>query len=1098
MATATTQHTRIRGEVERVFFSSADFSAGRFITERGDRIQFAGNVVVQENQPLVLHGKFIKHPKYGFQFEVASMEFDRQMDARGLANYLANNPDIKGIGPAKARIIAERFGSDFEQYLIDEPEKIADAAKVPISVIEALRDHWLETSNVNQATTALAAYGLTHHQVTKLVKKLGNNAVGIIERDPYVIVGQIDGFGFKRIDKIARQVGVAKDEPSRVRAGILFCVDDALDQGDCWVEYEDLLDRANELLVMDCLDSRERIEKHLDDLIDEKVLSCYSADCRFLVAKPFIRQMEEDLARVFAGGTKLSPCFGDKSDLRAKVRRFAPRLNPRQTEAAVNAAAHSISLISGGAGSGKTFTIAAITRLCDEHDLGVVLCAPTGKAAKRIEEATGREASTIHRLLGFNGKTYARDSQNPISADVVVVDECFDYNQCVLTEYGWDYIGRVVNQRKDVRVWSRDPETGLLQLRPIIRWLKHPAPDRLLKITAGRSRSTRHARVIRCTPDHKILTPYGYRRASDLRIGEEIVVRGHRFTPEQRSILVGSLLGDAGLYRGEARSSPQVVLVHGEKQSDYLDFKRKAFGTLAGKVRASKSGYSGDDVLHMSLAVNDETYDISKEMVLNGKHPSGRRRWSPTNRFLEMVDELALAIWYFDNGSSGERTLKDGTKRYSATLHTQRFSKADLYRIAEFLNIRFGLSPSVRPDSRGYWILVFNTEETEKLFDIIRPYTPACMSRKIDTDGRYSYQPSVEQDTCVARIQEIEQCEPSQAHVYDIEVADFHNYVAGNIIVSNCSMIDVPLAWQLFHSIDLDRTAVVLVGDHNQLPPVGPGNILRDLIESRALPTTILDDIVRQAGILKENSMAILKGEVPKTPQRDTSARGAWYVADQHTDPERVQRFIFDLFEHTLSEKLGFDILRDVQLLTPTHKGPLGTVELNTRLQRLIQQKLWNYDAPPIQPGRRPKLLINDKVIQTRNNYDLGVMNGAMGIVRSVGIDGSISIEFEDKMVHIEAGSPHRSDIQLAYALTIHKSQGSEFPCSIVIAHKSHSFMHHRNLLYTGVTRASQTAIIVGDHWGITNCAKRVQVDARKTLLSLILPCLSSEVKVER
>ena len=726
MPTATTQHTRIRGEVERVFFSSANFSAGRFITERGDRIQFAGNVVVQENQPLVLHGKFIKHPKYGFQFEVASMEFDRQMDARGLANYLANNPDIRGIGPAKARIIAEQFGSDFEQQLINEPEKIADAAKVPISVIESLRDHWLETSHVNQAMTALSAYGLTHHQVTKLVKKLGNNAVGIIERDPYVIVGEIDGFGFKRIDKIARQVGIDKDNPGRIRAGIVFCVDDALDQGDCWVEYEDLLGRANELLVMDSLDSREQIEKHLDGLIDKKALTCYSADSRFLVAKPFIRRMEEDLARVFADGAKTNPCLGDKPDLQTEIKRIAPRLNPKQLDATVSAAVHSISLISGGAGSGKTFTISAITRLCDEHDLRVVLCAPTGKAAKRMEEATGREASTIHRLLGFNGKTYARDSENPISADMLIVDEV--------------------------------------------------------------------------------------------------------------------------------------------------------------------------------------------------------------------------------------------------------------------------------------------------------------------------------------------------------------------------SMVDVVLAWHLFQAIDLERTSVVLVGDHNQLPPVGPGNILRDLIESRALPTTILDDIVRQAGILKENSMAILKGEVPKTPQRDTSVRGAWYVADQHTDAERVQRFVLDLFEHTLNQKLGFDILRDVQLLTPTHKGPLGTVELNTKLQRLIQRKLWNYDAPPVQPGKRPKLLVNDKVIQTRNNYDLQIMNGAMGIVRNVGFDGSFSIEFEDKMIHIEAGSPHRGDIQLAYALTIHKSQGSEFPCSIVIAHKSHSFMHHRNLLYTGVTRASQTAIIVGDHWGIANCAKREQVDARKTFLSLLLP----------
>ncbi|MHB9038952.1 MAG: SF1B family DNA helicase RecD2 [Armatimonadota bacterium] len=725
MPTATTQPVRVRGEVERVFYSSANFSAGRFITDSGDRIQFAGNVVVQEHQPLVLHGKFVQHPKHGRQFEVASIEFDRQMNASGLANYLANNPDIKGIGPAKARIIAERFGSDFERSLTEEPVRIAEVAHVPLAVIESLRDHWQETSHINAALTALAAYGLTHHQVTTLVKKLGNNAVGVIERDPYIIVGEIDGFGFKRIDKIARQVGISKDNPSRIRAGIVFCVEEALNSGDCWVEYEDLLNRANELLVMDCLDSRERIDKHLDKLIDEESLACYALDSRFLVAKPTILRMEEDLARVFAEGRKSNPHFEAPDLLNGVVSDIDPELNAQQNAAVVVAGKHSISLISGAAGSGKTRVISTITRLCESRNLKVVLCAPTGKAAKRIEESTGRKASTIHRLLGFDGKTYARNEHNPISADVVTVDEA--------------------------------------------------------------------------------------------------------------------------------------------------------------------------------------------------------------------------------------------------------------------------------------------------------------------------------------------------------------------------SMIDVALAWHLFNAIDLTRTSVVLVGDHCQLPPVGPGNILRDLINSKVLPTTILDDVIRQAGVLKENSIAILKGEVRKTHRPAGDLRGAWYVADQYTEAERAQQFILDIFEHSLQEKLGFDILRDVQLLTPTHKGSLGTAELNILLQRLIQRKLWNYDVPLVPPGKRPKLLVHDKVIQTRNNYNLGVMNGSMGFVRDVSAKGALTVEFEDKIVHIEAGSPHRNDLQLAYALTIHKAQGSEFPCSIVVTHKSHSFQHHRNLLYTGVTRASQTAIIIGDHWGIANCAKHVRVDARNTFLSLIL-----------
>jgi exodeoxyribonuclease V alpha subunit len=720
-----TEHTSIRGEVERVFYSSAGFSAGLFITDTGERVQFAGSIVASEHQPLVLSGGFIKHPKYGRQFQAVSMEFDRRPDVRGLANYLANNPEIKGIGPAKAKILAEGFGSDFESALTARAEDMARAAHLPLSVIEDLRDHWLRTRDLNSAMAVLAGYGLTHYQITKLIKKLGNNAVGAVERDPYVLIHEIDGFGFKRVDKIARQVGVAKDAPSRIRAGIVSVVSDALDAGDCWVEYEDLIHRSNKLLIMDALDSRERIEFYLDQLIDEESLSCFGADSRFLVAIPSIRRMEESLAITFGCGKNTNPWFEDLERLDSLVRDTSPDLTDRQREAVVAVCRHRISLITGGAGSGKTFTIKAITDVCDARGLSVVLCAPTGKAAKRMEQSAMRPASTIHRLLGFDGTDYARDREDPVPADMLIVDEA--------------------------------------------------------------------------------------------------------------------------------------------------------------------------------------------------------------------------------------------------------------------------------------------------------------------------------------------------------------------------SMIDVSLAWRLFEAVDISRTSVVLVGDHNQLPPVGPGNILRDLIDSRAVPTVVLDDIIRQAGLLKENSIAILRGEVPETPHRESADFGTWFVADQHTEPERVQKFLLAQFEQTLSEKLGFDLLRDVQVLTPTHKGPLGTVELNTRLQRLIQRKLWDCDVPAAQPGRRPKLLVNDKVIQTRNNYEIGVMNGAMGIVRRSDPNGALSVEFEDKVVNIEAGSPHRADLSLAYALTIHKAQGSEFPCSIVIAHKSHSFMHHRNLLYTGVTRARKTAIIIGDRWGISTCAKRVQVDERKTFLSLLL-----------
>jgi exodeoxyribonuclease V alpha subunit len=307
------------------------------------------------------------------------------------------------------------------------------------------------------------------------------------------------------------------------------------------------------------------------------------------------------------------------------------------------------------------------------------------------------------------------------------------------------------------------------------------------------------------------------------------------------------------------------------------------------------------------------------------------------------------------------------------------------------------------------------------------------------------------------------------------------------LVVDEVSMVDIALAWRLFQAVDRTRTAVVLVGDHNQLPPVGPGNLLRDLVRSVAVPTAVLTRIIRQAGVLKENSTAILDGEVRPTADSLVGARRPWYVIDKFTDREDVRRMLLLLFEEVLQERLGYDLIRDVQVLTPTHKGPLGTVELNIELQRLLQQKLFGVEVAAVEAGHRARPYPGDKVIQTKNDYELAVMNGAMGIVINAGGDGSLVIDFDGRRVEIEAGSDALGNVQLAYATSIHKVQGSEFPCAVVIAHKSHSFMHHRNLLYTAVTRAKESVVIVGDRWGIDNCAAKRQVDRRNTFLSFLL-----------
>jgi exodeoxyribonuclease V alpha subunit len=710
-----------RGTVEALFFSSPKFSAGRLRTGDGQIVSFAGSLMVRVHDAVVLHGRWETHAKFGRQLKVARFEFDQQLGPTGLAHYLSSNPSLKGIGPVKARRIAEAFGDDFDRVIDDEPDRVGRVAKLPRAALQLLREEWLRTRSLNASLAWMSAFELTHHQMTTLIARYQNSVVTVLKENPYLLVREIPGFGFKRVDQVARKMGTPKEHPGRIRAGVVHAVVERLEQGDCWVDYEALIGLANALLVMDIADSRDRIEAALDTLIEDRTLSCVSLGGRFLVALPHIVEMEQDLAELFT--TRLGPNPHLAHIDPAVIDAVDTSLNAGQRRALRAAVEYNLVLVSGGAGVGKTRLVATLTKVYELRSGRVALAASTGKAAKRLEEVVGRKAFTIHRLLGYKGKNFSRGIDDPIDADVLIVDEV--------------------------------------------------------------------------------------------------------------------------------------------------------------------------------------------------------------------------------------------------------------------------------------------------------------------------------------------------------------------------SMVDIPLAWHLFRALDFARTAVVLVGDHNQLPPVGPGNLLRDLIDRQPIPTVILDQVVRQAGALKENSIAVLRGEVRKTAAPQEDGRSPWVVANQFTDVLAAQNYVLELFDHILVEQFGFDLLAHVQLLTPTRKGPLGVDELNILLQQLVQEKLWHVVVAPLRPGRRPDLLNRDRVIQNRNNYELGVMNGAIGVVTEKGDKhGELKVRFDD--LEVEYSAETVGELSLAYALTVHKYQGSQIPCVVLLVHKAHSFMHHRNLFYTGVTRAQETAIVVGDQWGMRACAEKEQVERRKTFLSVL------------
>lgn len=302
------------------------------------------------------------------------------------------------------------------------------------------------------------------------------------------------------------------------------------------------------------------------------------------------------------------------------------------------------------------------------------------------------------------------------------------------------------------------------------------------------------------------------------------------------------------------------------------------------------------------------------------------------------------------------------------------------------------------------------------------------------------------------------------------------------VIVDEVSMMDTELLYHLFEALDKRRSMITLVGDHNQLPPVGPGYPLRDLIEDDTVPRAELPEVIRQAGELKRNCTDILKGQIAETV---ISPDGVpiWKIEAYLGRAKDLSERIMELFSGEL-ESLGYDIMSDVQVLIPRKATLIGVNRMNVLLQQVLQRQQFRRNID-LQDPDNPIFFPGDKIMQTRNNYDLGqegIMNGTIGRVISVS-GNSMEVEFSGETVSIK--KKLWKDIQLAYALTVHKTQGSEFPCVILVLHSSHSGrMHHRNLFYTGVTRAQKSVFILGTETAIRNCARKVDTLKRQTLLS--------------
>lgn len=372
------------------------------------------------------------HPTYGEQLFVESYELKRPDDEKSIEKYLASGA-IKGVGPVLAARIVKKFGKDTLKIVEEEPERLEEVKGISETMARAIAEQLEDKKEQRSAFVYLQSYGISMKLANKIYKEYGDRLYVIISENPYRLADDIHGVGFKMADEIAHKVGINVESEFRIKSGLVYILTKAAGNGHVYLPLEILLEQGEILLNI----SREYIKEQLADMQIEKRIVIKSEDDRKIVYLMSSYYTELGIARKLLELNLSEERI--KEDTEREVRLLEQRLgidlDELQREAVVKAYASGLMVITGGPGTGKTTTINMLIRYMKSKNMEVLLAAPTGRAAKRMEEATLNEAKTIHRLLEINAmpdKTdvedilslhFEKNEDNPLEADAIIIDE---------------------------------------------------------------------------------------------------------------------------------------------------------------------------------------------------------------------------------------------------------------------------------------------------------------------------------------------------------------------------------------------------------------------------------------------------------------------------------------------------------------------------------------------------------------------------------------------------------------------------------------------------------------------------------------------------
>ena len=719
----------IQGQLERVTYSNEENGYAVYrIAVKGspDLVTAVGYTAAHmPGEELELVGEWIVHPKFGRQFQFSACKSLMPSTVEGIRRYLGSGL-VKGVGPRMAERIVERFGIESLDVLDQSPDDLLEVRGISEKLLDSIKQSWEAQKEVRSVMFFLQSNGVSPNFAAKIFAAYGQETIQIVRENPYKLADDIFGIGFLTADKVAENMGVERNSPLRLEAGVRYVLGELTGEGHVYAPRDLLVEKSAELLEVEAALAESAIDRAAAEM--ELKIETFAGDGEpgcdavylpaYYAAETGCARMLSALLRTDFLADLIAQTGGfDMDDAVAWAQgSMKIELAENQVAALKTALESKAMVITGGPGTGKTTLIRAIIGIWGLRGLRIQLAAPTGRAAKRMSEATGMEAKTIHRLLEWNGRTsgFAHNADSPLPCDLLIIDEA--------------------------------------------------------------------------------------------------------------------------------------------------------------------------------------------------------------------------------------------------------------------------------------------------------------------------------------------------------------------------SMIDALLMYHLLRAVP-QECKLILVGDVNQLPSVGPGNVLKDVIASGAMPVVELNEIFRQAsesGIIV-NAHRVNGGMMPA--ELEGEGLLDFYIANNE-EPERCLEVIMTLVCERIPQRFGLDPLEDVQVLTPMHRGTLGAANLNAALQAALN----GGSAPSLsRMGRTYK--VGDKVMQIRNNYDKDVYNGDIGFIRTVDADaGLVTVCIDDRNIVYETNE--LDELIHAYAVSIHKSQGSEYPAVVIPIHTQHYVLLQRNLLYTAITRGKELVVLVGNKKALAIAVRNDKTKHRYTHLA--------------